>query len=79
MKSSSLLLNYLKTKKMKQSKEYYAAVENITAFSRILQESHLENGIGHVLEGDELSITVWYYKGNEADEALSKRLDVYDE
>lgn len=64
---------------MKESKEFYVSLENIIAFSRILQEGDLQNGIGHVLEDDGLSITVWYYKGDEADEELIKRLEAYDE
>jgi hypothetical protein len=64
---------------MKESKEFYVNLENIIAFSKILQEGDLQNGIGHVLGDDGLSITVWYFKGDDTDEELIKRLEAFDE
>lgn len=64
---------------MKELKEFYVSLENVIAFSKILQEGDLQNGIGHVLGDDGLSITVWYYKGHNRDEELIKRLEAYDE
>ncbi len=64
---------------MKDSKEFYVRLQNIIAFSAILQEGDLQNGIGHVVGHDCISITVWYYKNDKAEEELIKKLEAFDE